>query len=435
MEAEKKSTTQTLKVIKKQKKDRRNLINLLIILAITIGYSVFSLWNDLPDFVKVFSSSNVDYRIGIIVLLLVFAKFAIEGLVLFIFARLYTNSYKFHRGLVNAMVGEFYSNIIPGGVGSQFAQVKTYTKQGVPVSVSASILVMRFIIFQIVLVLFGAFTIAINFKSFFAMPPLVLGQISIPVWVISLIGFGIDSLYIVGLFLLSYSKKAHHFFIEKGVNLLAKMKLVKNPQERKDKLYVTTENFRIELRRLSANLPATLLIVFLFVLKLVSTYSVSYFVALMLNPALGETMNFFAFLSNSAFHSMIVRAIPIPGGAGVSEIFFEVIFKPLLNNDGILTKAVQTTWRFVTFYLSLIAGGMITAFYRSSMEEFVDEQGKVQTYVEIQHATMEERRETSITLYQTSQLSIKEIQRQLSGKKKKAKKIDNVEDKKEEEER
>ncbi len=433
MEPETKSTTQTLRVIQKQKKDRRKLFNLIFILTITIGYGFFSLRGDLPEFIKVFSNPGVDYRIGVFVLLLALTKFAIEGLVLFIFARLYTNSYKYHRGLANAMVGEFYSSLLSGPGGGKFAQVKTYTKQGVPVSVSASILVMRFILYQSVLVLFGAFTIAFNYKTLFAMPPLTFGTVNFPIWAISLIGFTIDLIYIVGLFLLSYSKRAHHFFIEKGVNLLTKIKIVKKPEETKDKLYVTTENFRIELRRLSANLPATLLIMGLFVLKLIVTYSVSYFVALMLDPSLSQTMSFFTALSSSAFHSMIVRAIPIPGAAGFTEFFFETIFKPILNNDTILTKAVQTTWRVVTFYLPLIVGGIVTAFYRSSMEEFVDARGEVQSYVEVQHATMEERRETSITLYQTSQLSIKEIKRQLSGKKKKDAKNAEKLDKREEE--
>ncbi len=424
MKPETQFTTQTLKVIKKRKKDIRNLLNLLLILAITIGYSVYSLWNDLPDFISAFSNPNVDYRIAIIIALLVLAKFAIEGLVLFIFARLYTHSYKYHRGLANAMVGEFYSSLKASGSGGQFAQVKTYTKQGVPVTVSASILVMRFILYKIVLVLFGAFTIGTNFRTFITMPPLVIGSLSIPIWGISLFGFGLDVFYISIMFLLSYSKKAHNFFIEKGVNLLAKIKLIKNPEERKENLFVATENFRIELQRLSANLPATFLIVSLLILKLVVTYSISYFVALMLNPSLMGTLSYFTAFSNSAFHAMIVRAIPIPGGAGISEIFFETIFKPLLNGDVILTKAVQTTWRFVTFYLSLLAGGIVTAFYRSSMEEFVDEKGNEQTYIEVQHATMEERRQTSITLFQTSQLSIKEIKRQLRGDKKKGNKGD-----------
>jgi hypothetical protein len=71
-----------------------------------------------------------------------------------------------------------------------------------------------------------------------------------------------------------------------------------------------------------------------------------------------------------------------------------------------------------TFYVNLIVGGFVTAFYRSSMEEIVDETGHVKTFEEVKSYTFAERRETSVTMYATSQLSIKEIQRRLSPKKK-----------------
>lgn len=411
--------TQNLKVVKRQKSDRRYLINIIVILTITFGYTIFSLWGDLDDVINVFSSSQPDYRMLLIIASLIAGKFLIEGLILYIFARLYTPTYRFHRGVANGLVGQFYSDITPNSSGGQFAQVKTFAKQGVPVSISASILVMHFILFQIVLVLFGGFSILLNLGEFARLAPIALFDLKIPVWVLSLFGFVLNLFTIVGLFLLSFSHRAHNFFINKGVDFLAAIRLVKNPEARKEKLFISTENFRVELRRLSANFPASILIMLLFLAKFIVSYSVTYFVALMLNPDLYGVMNYWETITKSSFLSMITGFIPIPGAAGFAEYFFEVIFAPVFGGNASFTKAVQIVWRASTFYTNLLVGGLVTAFYRSSMEEIVDESGHIKTFDEVKSVTFEERRETSVTQYQTSQLSIKEIQRRLTPKKKK----------------
>lgn len=418
-------TTQNLKVVKQQKSDKRYLLNIVIILAITFGYTIFSLWGDFESVTNVFKSSNPDYRMLVVLIALIAAKFLIEGLILFIFARLYTTTYKFHRGVANGLVGQFYNDITPSSSGGQFMQVKTFADQGVPLSIGASILVMHFILFQIVLVLFGGFSILLNLSEFSNLAPITILSLDIPVWLLSLFGFTINLITIVGLFLLSYSKKAHHFFIEKGVDILAKLHIVKNPEVRKEKLFISTENFRVELRRLNSNFPASILIMFLFLLKFIVTYSITYFVAVMLKPELYGVVSYWETITKTSFLGMITGFIPIPGAAGFAEYFYEVIFTPVFGGDTSFTKAVQLIWRSATFYTSLLVGGLVTAFYRSSMKEIVDESGSIKSFDEIKSVTFEERRETSVTMYQTSQLSIKEIQRRLSPKHKKSKDEDN----------
>ena len=418
MSEAKTGTTQELKVEKQQKRDRRYLINIIVILVITFGYTTFSLWNELPAVVNVFRGTEADYRMVVIIIVLIALKFLIEGVILFIFARLYTPTYKIHRGVANAFVGQFYSDITPSSTGGQFAQVKTFAQQGVPVAIGASIMVMHFILFQIILVLFGGLSILLNLGEFARLAPITILKLKIPVSVFSSVGFALNLITIVGLFLLSYSSRLHNFVINKGVDILAKLKIVKRPEYRKNKLYIATENFRVELRRLSSNVPASILIMVLFFLKFIVNYSVTYFVALMLNPGLYGTISFWETITKTSFLGMITGFIPIPGAAGFAEYFYEVIFSPVFAGDVAFTKAVQLVWRVSTFYINLIVGGLVTAFYRSSMEEIVDETGHVKTFEEVQSYTFAERHETSITMYATSQLSIKEIQRRLAPKKK-----------------
>ncbi len=422
MEQEKLSNQNVEKKKKVKNKTAKYVTNLVLILILTLGYSTFTLWDTFDDVVRALQSPNANYDYAYIIVLLLLGFYFIDGVILFFFARLYTRTYRLHRGIANAFIGQFYANITPSGSGRQFAQVATYNKQGVNFSAGASIVVMYYILYQIVLILFGIISVVFNVNIFINSPPLNLLGVNIPLWLFALAGLVISGSIIFFMLLVSLSKKLHKFMIEKGIDLLAKIKLIRNPESRKKKLTISTENFRIELRRLSSNVPATIAIVVLFIAKFLLLYSISYVVGVMLDPSLGTGATYFATITRTSFLQMVIGIIPIPGGAGVTEYLYEVMFLPIFNNDLILTKAIQIIWRFATFYSGLVVGGGVAAFYRSSMEGLVDpETGKVKSFIDLQVETFEERKISSDTAYETSKLSLREIRSRL-GKDKKGRK-------------
>lgn len=405
----------------KKKKKKNHFLNIVIILIITLGYSIYSLWGSFDDVLSALQSPTANYYFFIVLLVIILIYFFIDGLILFFFARLYTSTYRLHRGIANSFIGQFYASITPSSSGRQFAQVVTFNKQGITVSTSASIVVMYYIIYQLVLIVFGLFSMAVNFEDFFLKGATILFLgLQIPLWVFALAGFGVSATIVIVLLLASLSKKIHHFVINNLIGFLGKIKLVRNPELRKKKLMITTENFRIELKRLSSNIPATIMISVLFVIKFTLFYSISYFVALMLDPSLSGFGIYIQSLTRSSFHQMVIGIIPIPGGAGVSEYLFEMMFSPIYANavnPGAFVKAVQLVWRAFTFYFSLLTGGFVAALYRSSMEEFVQKEGdKLATFSDIQLETYAERKISSDTAYATSQLSVTEIRRRLKKK-------------------
>ena len=85
------------------------------------------------------------------------------------------------------------------------------------------------------------------------------------------------------LFLMSYSHGIHNFILHRGINFLAKIKLVKNPEEKRETLRVQVENFKIELRRLLSNIPIFLLMIVCWTLILIIRFSIPFFAGLALN--------------------------------------------------------------------------------------------------------------------------------------------------------
>jgi multidrug efflux pump subunit AcrB len=247
-----------------------------------------------------------------------------------------------------------------------------------------------------------------------------LGSISIkeiPVIVFTIFGFVINLSVILLLVLMSYSHKFHNLIMHYGIGLLARLKVVKNPDRLRESLRIQVENFKIELRRLQSNIPVTILIMFLFSISLVSKYCIPWLAGIALNAYNDTVTGAFTFAGFwdgvflSSYHQMITGLIPLPGSAGVSEYFFLVIFNNYFDTYA-NTVAAQIIWRTATFHIVVLVAGLVTAFYRSSPKEHLEKADR-QTFIDLQLQTYEERKRSADTLYETARLSRREVQNKL----------------------
>jgi uncharacterized membrane protein YbhN (UPF0104 family) len=370
---------------------------------------------------------------------LVILSYFLDGVIIQIFCRLYTRHYYFHQGVANSMIGAFYSAVTPGASGGQVMQVYTMKKQGIEVSNAASIMVMWFIIYQVSLIAFDLLAIFFEWGTIssiksFNIPGFHIGNWNGEVTMLPLIiiGFGVNLSVIAMLFLMSYSHRFHNIIMHYGIGLLAKLRIIKNPDKARENLRVQVENFKIELKRLQANVPVTILIFVLFFLILLIRFSIPYYAGLALS-AYGVEEGFsvsrlFDACFKSAFHQMVTGLFPLPGSAGVSELFFGSMFSDFYVETQTVTalgivitrtasanmQAAQILWRTATFHLVVIVSGFVAALYHSRPHEDYKYANR-QTYVDIQLATYDERKRSSDTLYETKQLSRKEIQKKLQN--------------------
>jgi hypothetical protein len=371
--------------------------------------------------------------------LLMISSYLLDGLIILIFCRLYTRHYAFRQGVASSMMGAFYNSVTPASSGGQVMQVYTLKKQGIEVSNAASIMVMWFILYQSALIVFDVIAILFEWKTIssitsFQIPNFSLGgwDGKIPMVPLIVVGFALNLSVIVLLFLMSYSHKFHNFIMHYIVSALARLKIVKDPDKTRENLRVQVENFKIELKRLQANVPVTILIFLIFMGILFVRYSVPYFAGLALS-AYGVDEGFtlsrlFDACFRSAFHQMVTGLVPIPGSAGVSELFFSAMFSDfyvesqkvtasglvIIRSSSANIMAAQILWRVATFHLVVIVSGLVAALYHSRPKESYASANR-QTFVDLQLATFDERKASSDTLYETKQLSRKEIQDRLSS--------------------
>ena len=429
----------------KKKSFLKFLVYFLIIITLT-GLALFlSLYK---DYEAVFNAlRHSDWRYLVVILGLVALTFVIEAFTIFAFSRLYTRKYKYHQGLAAVMVNAFYSDVTPGASGGQIMEAYTMNKQGVEVSTSASILIMSFIVYQICLIVLGAVGLFFSNGLLASIATFDINingvTIPIPTIVFTIGGFLLNLIVILMLFLMSYSHKIHNFVLHRGINFFAKLRLIKNPEEKRESLRIQVENFKIELRRLISNIPIFLLMIICWTLILIIRFSIPFWAGLALNgygycinsdgslviqtvyDNRGSLEGFVPMMSTggpniesfwqgvflSSYHQMATGLVPIPGAAGISEYFFSTIFSKYYISTYI-TTAAQILWRFSTFHIVLLVSGIVAATYRSSPKNQVHHANR-KTFVTLQYQTYTERKASSDTMYESAALSAKAVQERL----------------------
>ena len=436
----------------KKKGRYKQLINILFVLVVTAVALIITLWGDnftkIVDLLKTCSWGFVFIALGFML-----GAICVKALIYVCFARLYLKKYYFHQALAVEQIGDFYSAVTPGATGGQIMESFTFRKQGIPVSSAVSIMAMTSIMYQVALILYGtlAFIIKYDFINAIGSIDFQIAEIkfSIPILVFTIIGYVFNVSLIGVILLMSYSHHFHNFIMGPCIGLLHKIKLVKKPDETRENLRVSVENFKIELRRLLTNIPFTILVLVLYLGFFTLKFGIPYFCGLALGNA-SPKANFMdaVFLGN--YHYMVTALIPLPGSAGISEYFFVKLFSSYnsdINSAGffavidqatnsidvaqseILTRGALLLWRTVTFTFPLIIAGFVTAFYKHTPKD--DEEMPTgadrKTFLSLQKATYAQRAAELRQLEITSSLSRKAVLdklRQVNKKEKEEKHVD-----------
>ena len=416
------------------------VLNISLVLIATGLAIFFAIKDDAKEIWHTLSTANGYYLLAVLGLML--GCIAVRSFILFCFAHLFTRKYHFHQAIAVDQIGQFYNAITPGASGGQIMQAYTYKKQGVAVSSAVSILAMYSIVYQAILIIFGTVSFIVKYDFINALGSIPTNikidevPINLPIWPLTIVGFLLNVGVIAIVFLMGYWHSFHNFVMGPVVTLLSKIKIVKNPDKTRENLRIQVENFKIEFRRLSTNIPFLILVIVSFSIYMCVKFCIPYFVG----KALGNespSASFWDCIFLSNYHQMITGLIPIPGSAGVSEFVFYNLFMNTDNletgffciySNGIpdgaatrtLCRSALLVWRSSTFVIPILIGGLVAAFYRSSPKNEAHIGGDLpnrQTFVSLQKETYVQRYAEVESLVETSTLSRKAILEKLKPNK------------------
>jgi uncharacterized membrane protein YbhN (UPF0104 family) len=330
--------------------------NFIIILVIAFIVMVFSFKNDYKNIIESFSRINVLWLlIGIGVMVI---YHFMDAYFIYYFCKRHNSKYTMVNGWAAEQTGVFFSAITPFSSGGQFAQVAVLKKQGISSSVSASMLMISFISWQIILVVVGFLVLVCNYVRMI--------DIFSQYFNIVLLGFAVNFVVIVSLFLLSFSKHFHHFIFNKIIPLLGKMRILKNVDEKKYQTEMWLKMFRDDFNTLllHPNMMFRRLVTDFF--KIITLYSLPFFAAKALNVDIAYSQITMVIIMSS-FVYMITAVIPSPGGAGGTEGVFALLMKFIFLGS---TTSVMLMWRILSYYLPMIVSfGIFANIKKMSLNE------------------------------------------------------------------
>lgn len=322
----------------------KNIINISVIALIFVAMTVYIFMVDgFENIVYVLKTVNIKWAsIG---LLLIIAYWLLESFNLFIIEKKVYKKQSFFDSVKVSMIGQLFNSITPFSSGGQPMQAVAMKCEGKSVSKSASILLVKFIVYQATLVIFTLGVIIFEYSYFKNM---VSGFVRL-----ALIGFLVNLAVIIVLILIGAKKQIVINFLSLIYKILSKFKMLKNTEEKIEKLKGSVDSFHKEFKMIKTEKIMVLKLIMLTFIQLVIFFSITYAVYKMFGQS---GVSIIKIISAQAFLSLVMAFVPVPGAGIAAEGGFYLLFNTFFSKENI--NMAILFWRLYTFYLPIIVGGI-----------------------------------------------------------------------------
>lgn len=326
----------------------KKIINVVLIVIITSLVLYFSLKDNFNDIINQILNINIFWLIIAFLLLLIY--WFLRSCAIHTFIKKVKPKFSFFNSILLMLRTQFVNAITPFATGGQPYQVYYLTKCGLSLTNSTVVIVENFIVYQIALVFLGLIALLSNmFFHIFNNSPLLSRLIAI--------GFIMNTLVIILLFILSFGKKLNKKIINFGLTILTKLRIIKDKQKQLNKWNETINQFHDSATILLKNKWQFLKTIVYNFLALVSLYLIPLIVLFSIGDY--TSMNAYFVIITSAYVMLIGSFVPIPGGSGGLEYGFISFYGNFIS--GSVLPTVMLVWRFITYYFGMIVGAV--AFY------------------------------------------------------------------------
>lgn len=275
----------------------------------------------------------------------------LEGVVVKIFMNNRHADFTWKDALRLPPIEQLFNGITPFSTGGQPAQLVAMLQCGVDGGLASSVLLMKFVVFQAMIVINFLVSLLIGFhfiaEKLHALSLLVL------------LGFVIHLAVIVGLLLVMY----WYGFTKRALNLLIKPYAWFMKPQRYERLRISlnekVDSFYQESLRMKEEYGKMAKVCLVTLCQLFFYYAIPYFIMLALGV---HGMNFIMVISLHVLIFMIISLFPIPGGTGGAEYSFSVLFASFIGSGTKLVLAM-ILWRLLTYYFGMFAG-MVALFIK-----------------------------------------------------------------------
>ena len=322
-----------------------------ILLFITIAILFLILKDNFSDILDILINMNIYYVLISVLLIVLF--WICKGFSKYFIVREYSKKIRFKTILKQTFITKFFNGITPFSSGGQPMEIYMLKKSGISLAKSTNIILQNFLIYQVVLVIYGIFAIIINYKfNYFESVPILRKLV--------FLGFFINTFVCLITCIICFWKKVSKGIVDFVLNIVIKLKLIKDVEGLTEKINKKVLDFQQSADFLLKRKKTVLKSFVANILALTIFYSIPLFLLM----GMGDTfsMDLLSVITSSAYVLLIGSFVPIPGGTGGIEFGFMKFFGTFVT--GTVLPALLLIWRFITYYLGIIVGGITFSFYK-----------------------------------------------------------------------
>lgn len=327
-------------------KKNNKYLTFILILIITGLVLYFSLKDNYKLIIKQILSIKIYWLIMAVALL--FLYYFLRSIVTHTLASKFNHRYSYKKAVKLNITTQFFHAVTPFATGGQPYEIYALKKDGLKLSDATNVSIQSFISYQIALVLLGIFALIYSNITHVFSDTIVLNDLVY-------IGFGVNLFVITALFILSFSKKTKRLITHFIIDILEKLKIVKNKDKAIENWDNRLNNFNDGASFLLKNKRDFIKIIILNFLALVSLYLIPLAIIYGLNDY--SSLNPINTVMTSAYVMLIGAFVPTPGGTGGLEYSFIKFFSTFIKGTSL--NAIMLLWRFITYYFGMILGAIL----------------------------------------------------------------------------
>ena len=326
-----------------KKKFLFNIIFLILVFGGTL-YGVFH-GEDLGEIVNILKTVNPLWIMAAVVCVVIF----IWGESIIIYYMMHTLGIKLKKRtcFLFSSVGFFFSCITPSATGGQPAQIYFMKKEKIPIPVSTLVLMIVTITYKLVLVAIGVLLT-------------LFGQGFIHTYLYDVrhvfyLGTALNVFCVGAMLVLVFHPELARKILVRGLALLEKLHLMRHKSSRVEKLNASMDQYRATAVYLKEHVRVLIEVFAITVFQRFALFVGTWFVYRAFG--LSEYSAWVIALLQGSI-SVSVDMLPLPGGMGISEKLFSIIFLPIFGSQLLLPGMILS--RGLGYYTELIISALFT---------------------------------------------------------------------------
>lgn len=323
----------------------KKVANIIVLALVTCLVLYFSLKDNFNTIINEIINVNIFWLVISFLLALSFWFF--KAIATTRIANIFKKDYSIKQGMRLVLETNFFHAITPFAVGGQPYEIYSLKKSKLKITEATNVSIVNFIVYQIALVLLGIIAIIYNHHFVLLKENDLLKNLVV-------IGFLVNFIVIVALFLLTCTKKINKILMKFIIKVLNKIHLVKNKDEKIKQFNEYLNEFHQGAKILLHDKKLFIKLIFVHFIGLIS----SYLIPLTLAYAMGiSSYTGIEAIVLSSYVMLIGAFVPIPGGTGGLEYGFMTFYGSFIKGSKL--NAIMLLWRFITYYFAMILGAIL----------------------------------------------------------------------------